>query len=260
MARHEYPSHIQYFGQTMKSRISLKPEFKKERKAMRYLPKSDVDNVYLDNEKQKKHVIQWLTEEDIVVDRKGVYLSGEYNFILTCEEEPKLICNPNLHHSYMASGKKVLASGSLTFERGKLLKISNNSGHYRPTDDEMLDTIKALYIASGGTLKTYKSFSTPEHHVYSVKQLFAVEHFNEVNPLSDKDALNQSEVIYSGYDCVIFGNKNKVPQDNARYGKGLKPELELLYGKIIKKYSPLHAPVANDNSVDAVKSPLNNPN
>ncbi|KTD81757.1 hypothetical protein [Legionella waltersii] len=259
MARHEYPSHIQYFGQKMKSRISLKPEFKNERKAMRYLPESDANNVYLDKEKQKKHTIQWLDEENLAVDRKGLILSGEYTFILTCEEEPKLICSANLHHSYMANGKKILASGSLTFERGKLVKISNNSGHYRPTDDEMLDAIKALYIASGGSLKTYKSFSTTEQHVYSVKQLFAVEHFNEVSPLSEEESPNLSEVIDSGYDIVIASKNTKVPQDNSRYGKGLKQELELLYGKIITKYSALYAPIKTHDSVDAGQSPINTP-
>ncbi|QRN02583.1 hypothetical protein GH742_01115 [Legionella sp. MW5194] len=45
------------------------------------------------------------------------------------------------HHSYLSNGKKVLSAGHLIFDQGRLCLFSNESGHYKPTSEEMASEI-----------------------------------------------------------------------------------------------------------------------
>ncbi len=152
-----YPNTMTFFGQEINTKISLKSEFKLERKAMRTLAPSDPQQKYLNSEMQMKYNTE-LDEDGYFCNMNDSLWEGEYNFVLTCEDPPKLLCDKDKNHSYLANGKKVLAAGSLVFQDGKLVEMTNNSGHYRPTDEEMLATIKALYDASGETLEYFISY------------------------------------------------------------------------------------------------------
>ena len=120
-------------------------------------------------------------------DSKGNNMNGEYIFVLTCEKEPKILCckEGELLHSYLANGKKVLAAGTLSFKNGVLTEMSNNSGHYRPTDEEMLLAIKAFHIASGGSLEKYTSHSNENLKIYFVEALAKCATFSEAQPLEN---------------------------------------------------------------------------
>lgn len=229
-----YPNNIIFHGQEIKSRISIKDEFKVERKAMRLLAKDNPLNVYFRLEKQEQYSIEYCEEDDVFIDAQGDILEdNEYNFILTCEKNPKLICG-QFHHSYMANGKKVLASGTLLFEGGALVRITNNSGHYRPTDNEMLDVIKALYKLTGGTLTSYESYSTKEHLIYPVSELVTVNDFSLVLPLQSKETINRR-----GIRLRTYGYDEQIRKDGVlfRFGCGLKKELASQYSEVIEASS-----------------------
>lgn len=130
MPQNLYPNNIVFHGEEMNQIISMKPEFKIEHKAMRFLPVNDPENVYISPEKQTPYLVSFDKRNYEFVDAKGDSLDGEYNFVLTYEEPPKLLCDPDLDHSFLSNGKKVLGAGSLFFENGCLREITNNSGHY----------------------------------------------------------------------------------------------------------------------------------
>ena len=181
-----YPERITYYGVLMSSRISLVNDcgFRMERRLMRENIISD-HTAYFDEARQNMHLLQYSeADEGFVNDREGILKKGEYNFILTCEENPRLIyADTSIHHSALANGKKVLASGCLFFDSGDLIAISNNSGHYCPTDDEMLGIIKALYRASSGTLVSYYSYCSDPSSLYLVKELINVESISQASPV-----------------------------------------------------------------------------
>lgn len=248
MPHNVYPEFIMYFGQVMTSRISMKPNFKIERKAMRMLPFTHPANIYLSPEKLQEHTLKYSQELQVFVTQNNELVAdNEYHFILTCEEIPRLIISTDLHHSSLSNGKKVLASGSLIFKDGCIVAITNNSGHYCPTDDEMLDVIKALYVANS-TLKTYISFCTAPTKIYPVNELITSERFNQVTPI-DLDEIIDTESgnrVKCSYDFRIGSEKGR---DN-RYGAVLKEDLSSLYQNLINEGFNFFQP-ASDNTLSS---------
>ncbi|WP_147279845.1 hypothetical protein [Legionella worsleiensis] len=224
----------------------MKPEFKIERKAMRLLSYDHPDNFYLSPKLQKIFALHYSEELQTFVTACGNSIpDNHYHFILTCEESPQLIINESLHHSAMANGKKVLASGSLVFKCGDLVTITNHSGHYRPSDDEMLDVIKALHNASRGTLLEYQSYCTAEPLIYSVKELLHTASFSQVSPIASDELIHPvtGNREKSGYD-FIAGDRAVV--SNNRYGARLKPERTRFFEEVVNN---------NITSVDEIYHP-----
>lgn len=76
-------------------------------------------------------------------DKKGTLLSGAYIYVLLPSYE--LYAAPvdaKKHHSYFNGGLPVRGAGVMYVECGRLLNISNESGHYTPTFDEMMGALK----------------------------------------------------------------------------------------------------------------------
>jgi len=48
------------------------------------------------------------------------------------------------HHSSFLAGNPVAMAGHIWIERGKVLKITNNSGHYKPSEEMMSQLVKYL--------------------------------------------------------------------------------------------------------------------
>lgn len=212
MTKSRYPDTIYFCDQLMTSRISLKDEYKIERKAMRRLQALDKENNYISVENQALFVLQFSDELQLFVDALAKPLNAEYDFIITCEDNPKILYSATEHHSFLANGKKVLASGSLIFKEGILEAVSNNSGHYRPTDDEMLQAIKALHTLSAGCLTSYISYCTLEILEYSVEELLTVDSFESIKPLRIVECLDSDSVLPSvvGYDGIDSKNRHRL--------------------------------------------------
>ncbi|MEZ5584166.1 MAG: hypothetical protein R3F37_16725 [Candidatus Competibacteraceae bacterium] len=50
----------------------------------------------------------------------------------------------NFHHSSFNGGHKVLCAGTMTVQNGKIKRVDNNSGHYKPTTRHFLTFLKLL--------------------------------------------------------------------------------------------------------------------
>ncbi|WP_131764422.1 MULTISPECIES: hypothetical protein [Legionella] len=78
-------------------------------------------------------------------DKKGNLLNGKYIYVV--DKDSEIIALPyqkNMHHSFLANGKKIQGAGFMFFEEGMLKVIDNNSGHYRPTIEQMKGLLSAI--------------------------------------------------------------------------------------------------------------------
>ncbi|MBJ15555.1 MAG: hypothetical protein CMF38_02820 [Legionellaceae bacterium] len=145
-------------------------EFKIERQAMRVLQRNAPKlSDYLTAAEQAQKTVY--LDEHLFKWANGEVLNGQYNFCMTAEKHPRLICDVGLHHSYLVNGKKVLAAGELLFKQGQLLEITNSSGHYRLSNEEMLPFVAAMYELSAQTLLSYVSYSDTVPNVFSVEKM-----------------------------------------------------------------------------------------
>ena len=60
----------------------------------------------------------------------------------------------NWNHSSLLSGHPVVCAGEMEVSQGRLVKIDNNSGHYKPGTDQLVDCVIALQ-AGGLNLQTF---------------------------------------------------------------------------------------------------------
>ncbi|KTD63583.1 hypothetical protein Lsan_1016 [Legionella santicrucis] len=184
----KYPS-VTFHGYEMDTLISLKSDFKIERKNMRFFEHSEPQkNKYLTSEKQGECCVT--IEDSFFSFPNGDIPEGMYNFCLTAELPPQLLCSKTLHHSYLANGKKVFGVGTLEFENGRLFKMSNHSGHYKPTNNEMVKVIKALYKASDEDLKVFTSYSKPTPETFAVLDILKQDSFDKLIPLANNEEVN----------------------------------------------------------------------
>lgn len=256
MPKNLYPNNIVFHGEEMNQVISMKPEFKIERKAMRFLPVNDPENVYISPEKQTAYLVHFDNKNHEFVDAKGNPLDGEYNFVLTCEAPPKLLCDLNLNHSFLSNGKKVLGVGSLLFENGCLHEVTNNSGHYRPTDNEMLPFIKAMNTMSGGTVFTYKSYCTLTPKTFGMEGLLDINDFSEVQPSeknTESGSASKQRQNCSGYDeYILIEPKEEDTFKRRRFGHNISKERLSQYQKILK-----NSMEKENNNSETIQSQLN---
>lgn len=271
MLKNFYPAQVLYFGQLLIHKISLKEKFKIERKAMRILPATSPEQCYLSQSLQDKY--QVACSEGLFKKVNGKLMKGQFNFALLCEENPRLLCHKSLHHSYLANGKKVFAMGTLIFKKGKLIEITNNSGHYTPLDEEMLAVIRALYTASEGSLQRYVSYCSVQPKIYSVIDLLSAKSFASVKPLQIKDdihipSINHKESMASNGSYVDELDEEEEEEEEIenelqcidtseisnltlkrRYGKDLNKKLATKYCNILNGFS-FFSRVENSNHQD----------
>lgn len=76
------------------------------------------------------------------------------------------------HYNLSNSSPTVKAAGTIKLVKGKIMEITNNSGHYRPTADEMAQSIKEMQSKginlSGATVKIYGADGTLQK-TYKIK-------------------------------------------------------------------------------------------
>lgn len=143
----------------------LDKEYKKEKKAERLISKfwddlakanlksdsffNSFDNgyfsrKYFDEAKQQSHTIT-MNKNGKFIDSQGKLANGRYIYIVGKNSE--LIAVPydkNLHHTHLANGRKTKGAGFMIFENGALKVVDNNSGHYKPTVEQMMDLLSAI--------------------------------------------------------------------------------------------------------------------
>jgi hypothetical protein len=143
----------------------LDKEYKKEKKAERLISKfwddlakanlksdsffNSFDNgyfsrKYFDEATQHSYTLT-MNKNGKFIDRKGRPANGRYIYIVGKNSE--LIALPydkSLHHSHIANGRKIKGAGFMFFEDGNLKVVDNNSGHYKPSVEQMMDLLSAI--------------------------------------------------------------------------------------------------------------------
>ena len=74
---------------------------------------------------------------------------GNRSFLYVISQDKKIYSGRGakyiLHHSSFLAGESVLAAGKLMTSNGKVIFISNNSGHYRPPAQYLLQAIRHFH-------------------------------------------------------------------------------------------------------------------
>ncbi len=79
------------------------------------------------------------------------------------------------NHSSLLSGHAVICAGEITASQGRLIKIDNNSGHYKPGSDNLADCVRALGDA-GVDLQTFKVGERGRNQEYNTAAQFLALH------------------------------------------------------------------------------------
>ncbi|KTC89236.1 MULTISPECIES: hypothetical protein [Legionella] len=141
--------------------IELDIPYKKEKKTERIISKfwTNLSKSGLERKSFKEHDFgqfrsRYLSKSEqldsrLTIDHDGKFIrtngktaNGLYIYIVNKNDE--IVALPNmrtLHHSYVANGKKIKGAGFLLFEKGILKEIDNNSGHYKPTTEQMINLL-----------------------------------------------------------------------------------------------------------------------
>lgn len=104
---------------------------------------------------------------DEVINVKDIRENGNYNAIYVLSKNGELYVNFNNsntgHHNYFLKGKPgddlycygkpVACAGHIEINNGKITKIDNSSGHYKPTEEQLL--VAAHYFKKQGVLSDY---------------------------------------------------------------------------------------------------------
>jgi hypothetical protein len=188
--------------------------------------------VYLNEEEQHKyHLIieghtfkkmnEWSGRHEIINGRCIYVVDTKGNIIAAPAGEVK-------HHSFLANGKKVKAAGFLRFDKGKLIAIDNDSGHYKPTREEMIDVLFALAnqlietdienchfidhsAISLGEKRTYQLAKIKEsidlqHEIFDKLEPESIEKVRAGEKRSPIDLLDYHHKISDVYDLIADGD------------------------------------------------------
>lgn len=112
---------------------------------------------YLSSGDRKQYQLN--VKDNVYKDSLGNLLHGEYLFIMLPNN--KLYgCKPGTQrfHSYLSSGLNVKAAGILFCHYGVIVTVSNESGHYKPTNEEMRPAL-ALLAKNSGTQLIFEDHS-----------------------------------------------------------------------------------------------------
>ena len=90
------------------------------------------------------------TDGKLLLDTAGRHV------IYAMDNNGQLYVQPNdantLNHCSFLSGQPVVCAGEIEFKNGKLVYISNGSGHYRPQTEQLRQAIRVLQFAMGHTI------------------------------------------------------------------------------------------------------------
>ncbi|CAM2746312.1 Uncharacterised protein [Legionella steigerwaltii] len=168
--------------------IKLKDDFRKERKKQRELQEKFELSLYLQPFVAQMSC-QLTVKDGIFSFPNGVLPDGKYIYVRTlegkifaCKEEEVA------HHSYLSNGKKVLSAGSFIFEKGRLCLVSNESGHYTPTNSEMQPEIEFYYSVAQNPDLIYEDHSkNPSQKIinqYKAKDIVEKHTIDTLKPLA----------------------------------------------------------------------------
>lgn len=187
----------------IKRGISLKPEFKEERQKQRQLQAQYEYSVYI-----SETIKNWLClvhhDKGAFTLPQGVVPHGKYIFVRMLTGEIYIAKEDQIsHHSYLSNGKKVLSTGYMAFDEGRLYLVSNESGHYTPTNEEFWPELSFYYTIAQNDKLIYEDHSrVPKEKLIYQYQV--------------KDLLGKTQIDATIPTVAVFSR-------SSRYGKKLRP-------------------------------------
>lgn len=141
----------------------------------------------------------------------AIDLSGTFYAIM------KSLNGPRIQHTTLLAGADVICSGYISVNKGKLISISNSSGHYKPSLGAL---IKALYILrkKGIDLKSFQVHYEPPGSMCLIKFKTALEFLAKVDFPSTK---THSLFVTKYKNENLDGNRSISPPN---VGPGTPPE------------------------------------
>lgn len=104
-----------------------------------YLSDAQRDNYEL----QARHGLLYRKDGITPFNTKRFY--GEKKLLFVIAKDKKIYAargvSKKIHHSSFLRGEDVLAAGKIVSRNGKILRLSNNSGHYKPCAEHFLQAI-----------------------------------------------------------------------------------------------------------------------
>ena len=175
--------------------ICLKKPYKNERKNER----KGLTHLYVTNANLYQYQLHYDNNGTFITDDLE-FPDGLYLYVRTLDGKiyaVKITSNDQLvnHHSYLSNGKKVLSAGYFVFEKGKLILVSNESGHYTPTNEEMLPDINFYYQIAKNEELIYE-----DHSLYPEMKI--------IYQFKAKDLQGKNSIIGTPiYNC-LWGKKS----------------------------------------------------
>lgn len=174
----------------------LQPEFYPELLSESFLKKR-----YLDKNQRKEYEVDSTGEQ--FLDSKGYPLQGEHIYGLLPDN--RLYCAPCApqskddftvrNHSHLVAGLPVLAAGHAYFSNGRLVTLSNNSGHYKPSTEKMLQALTWFSEKSEFPFlyEDHSGFDLKKDH-YGIKHYKITDVLGSLNNL-EVQALSQIQIL-----------------------------------------------------------------
>lgn len=212
--------------------IALKDNCRPERKRQRRLQANYEESSYLP-EVLLKFAAELHANEGIFAFSNGKVPHGKYLYVRTLSGALFAAKEEDIaHHSYLSNGKKVTSAGYLVFEKGKLCLVSNESGHYRPTKEEMREDLQHYYNLSKNEFLVYEDHSSilTEKCIkaFSVKAIVASQTFDDLIPLAIfvKDS-RYNKALKTGQQVPVPAAPPPGPVHSASASKLSKPNKAL---------------------------------
>lgn len=172
----------QYLPQFRQRRgsIQLKSQFSKE-----LIAESLVSKHYLSSAQREQYRIQ--CQDGFYKDAKGDLLDGPYVYVLFPDDRLYAASVfAKINHSHLSSGLSLKGAGIHYYQRGRLITVSNESGHYKPTLNEMRDAL--LWFSSQNTTG---SFIFEDHSQQNVDDEFnGIKYFEVIRAQGGEIALD----------------------------------------------------------------------
>lgn len=123
------------------------------------------NSLYLYAEERKRYEVEFTANGELR-NHEGKVLNGEYIYVMSPGGKLYAALPSEVkHHSYFLAGEQVKCAGMIKIENGKLIQLSNESGHYKPDTDDLKRAAKSLLFEIG-----YQDFICVDHSCLAKKK------------------------------------------------------------------------------------------
>ena len=178
--------------------FSLVSEATQERKQEREAQRQGASLYNYMNADQQQKAQLTVDHQGIYRNSQGLAVTGTFLYVVL--EDYRIIHVPDCRnendisyrHSCLANGKKVLAAGKITLTEGRLIMVSNESGHYKPTGEKMCPMLSVFIRDSQNPdliFQDHTDAGTGYAYEYFARELLlgnrqAIKKFQQINPKS----------------------------------------------------------------------------